>query len=73
MPRGKLPLQAMPASVGLFMPLALSLGSFFWGDDRLLQATCLVPYIGTLLSQIWMEGHFTKQGIPLLPQSVPHS
>ena len=27
-----------------------------------MQATCLVPYIGTLLSQIWMEGYFTKKG-----------
>ncbi len=52
----------MPASVGLLMPSALVLGSLIWGDDRLMQATCLVPYIGTLLSQIWMEGHFTKKG-----------
>ena len=62
-----LPLQAMPASVGLIMPVALALGSLFWGDDRLLLATCLLPYIETLLSQIWMESYFTKQGRPLLP------
>ena len=64
-------MQAMPASVGLLMPSALVLSSSLWGDDRLLQATCLVPYIGTLLSQIWMEGHFTKQGRPcLLPSAL---
>lgn len=54
----------MPASVGLLMPIAAIVGSFFRGDDRLLLATCLMPYIGTLLSQIWMEGHFVKQGMP---------
>ena len=57
----------MPASVGLLMPVALALGSIFWGDDRLLLATCLLPYLETLLSQIWMESYFTKQGRPLLP------
>ena len=60
-------MQAMPASVGLLMPSALVLGSLVWGDDRLMQATCLVPYVGTLLAQIWMEGHFTKKGRPILP------
>ena len=64
MVEGLLPVQAMPASVGLLMPTALLAGSLFWGDDRLLQAACLGPYVITLLSQIWMEGHFTKKGGP---------
>ena len=54
--------QAMPASVGLLMPAAAVVGSLMWGDEKLLLATCLVPYLGTLLCQIWMEGHFTKRG-----------
>ncbi|CAL5226818.1 g9680 [Coccomyxa viridis] len=68
LPKGfKQYLLAMPASVGLLMPCALVLGSLIWGDDRLMQATCLVPYIGTLLSQIWMEGYFTKKGAYMWP------
>lgn len=67
--KGALPLQAMPASVGLLMPSALVLGSLVWGDDRLLLATCLVPYVETLLAQIWMEGHFTEKG----GLSFPHT
>ena len=54
--------KAMPASVGLLMPAAAIVGSLMWGDEKLLLATCLVPYLGTLLCQIWMEGHFTKRG-----------
>lgn len=56
--------QAMPATVGLMMPAAALVGSLIWGDEKLLLATCLVPYLGTLLCQIWMEGHFTKRGEP---------
>ena len=63
----RLRVQAMPASIGLLMPAAVLLASIFLGDDRLLLATCAAPYLLTLLSQIWMEGHFVKQGACQLP------
>ena len=63
--------QAMPAAIGLLMPAAVLLASVFLGDDRLLLATCAAPYLLTLLSQIWMEGHFVKQGACQLPLAVP--
>ena len=63
--------QAMPAAIGLLMPAAALLASIFLGDDRLLLATCAAPYLLTLLSQIWMEGHFVKQGACQLPAGLP--
>ncbi|CAK0786287.1 hypothetical protein CVIRNUC_009500 [Coccomyxa viridis] len=60
-------LMAMPAAIGLLMPAAVLLASVFLGDDRLLLATCAAPYLLTLLSQIWMEGHFVKQGTYMWP------
>lgn len=69
-------MQAMPASVGLLMPAAVLVASIFLGDDRLLLAACAAPYLLTLLSQIWMEGHFVKQGAcqltPCLPLTRQH-
>ena len=63
--------QAMPASVGLLMPAVLLLASIFLGDDRLLLATCTAPYLLTLLTQIWMEGHFVKQGACQVTPCLP--
>ena len=55
--------QGLPAFIGLTVPLAVSIFSAFSGDTGLLTATCLVPYLTTLFSQIWMEAHFVERGV----------
>ncbi|BDA49189.1 hypothetical protein COCOBI_13-2990 [Coccomyxa sp. Obi] len=60
-------LLALPASVGLFLPVATIVASYLWTDSGLLTATCLATYVAALLSQIWMEGAFVKRGSFMWP------
>jgi hypothetical protein len=59
------PLQALPMAVGTLLPSAVIALSLLLGDQGLLAATCLAPYMLTLLCQIWMEGVFIQRSAHL--------
>ena len=57
-----MPLQALPMAVGTLLPAAAIALALLLGDQGLLAATCLAPYMLTLLCQIRMEGAFIQRG-----------